>query len=104
MITQNGNRWIGPGHHAFLTDAAGQDHIVYHAIDRGTPWLTDPFGINRRPMLIDRIDWIDGWPRTRAGLGPSRHSAARARHWIGGWGSTRPDPADRPLRRDQAGW
>ncbi|HET6294954.1 MAG TPA: family 43 glycosylhydrolase [Kribbella sp.] len=71
VITQNGNKWIGPGHHAFLTDAAGQDHIVYHAIDRGTPWLTDPFGINRRPMLIDRIDWIDGWPRTRAGLGPS---------------------------------
>jgi arabinan endo-1,5-alpha-L-arabinosidase len=71
VITQNGNRWIGPGHHAFLTDAAGQDHIVYHAIDRGTPWLTDPFGINRRPMLIDRIDWINGWPRTRAGLGPS---------------------------------
>lgn len=71
VLTQNGNRWIGPGHHAFLTDAAGQDHIVYHAIDRAEPWLTDPFGINRRPMLIDRIDWIDGWPRTRAGLGPS---------------------------------
>ncbi|GAB2681028.1 family 43 glycosylhydrolase [Kribbella swartbergensis] len=71
VITQNGNKWIGAGHHAFMTDAAGQDHIVYHAIDRGTPWLTDPFGINRRPMLIDRIDWIDGWPRTRAGLGPS---------------------------------
>jgi hypothetical protein len=71
VLTQNGNRWIGPGHHAFLTDAAGQDHIVYHAIDRNKPWLTDPFGVNRRPMLIDRIDWIDGWPRTRAGLGPS---------------------------------
>ena len=71
VITQNGNKWIGPGHHAFITDAAGQNHIVYHAIDRGTPWLTNPFGINRRPMLIDRIDWIDGWPRTRAGLGPS---------------------------------
>ena len=71
VITQNGNKWIGPGHHAMITDAAGQDHIVYHAIDRGTPWLTDPFGINRRPMLIDRIDWIDGWPRTRAGAGPS---------------------------------
>ncbi|TCC43773.1 glycoside hydrolase family 43 [Kribbella sindirgiensis] len=71
VITQNGNKWIGPGHHAFITDAAGQDHIVYHAIDRGTPWLTNPFGINRRPMLIDKIDWINGWPRTRAGAGPS---------------------------------
>ncbi|MGW7681425.1 family 43 glycosylhydrolase [Kribbella sp. NPDC054772] len=71
VITQNGNKWIGPGHHAFITDAAGQDHIVYHAIDRGTPWLTNPFGINRRPMLIDKIDWINGWPRTNAGAGPS---------------------------------
>ncbi|TDX08789.1 family 43 glycosylhydrolase [Kribbella sp. VKM Ac-2566] len=71
VVTQNGNKWIGPGHHAFITDAAGQDHIVYHAIDRGTPWLTNPFGINRRPMLIDKIDWINSWPRTRAGLGPS---------------------------------
>jgi hypothetical protein len=71
VITQNGNRWIGPGHHAVMTDAAGQDYIVYHAIDRDVPWLNEPFGINRRPMLIDRLDWIDGWPRTRAGAGPS---------------------------------
>jgi arabinan endo-1,5-alpha-L-arabinosidase len=71
VVTQNGNRWIGPGHHAVMTDAAGQDYIVYHGIDRNVPWLTEPFGINRRPMLIDRLDWIGGWPRTRAGAGPS---------------------------------
>lgn len=71
MITQNGNRWIGSGHHAIATDAEGRDWIVYHAIDRNEPWLNNPFGINRRPMLLDRIDWIDGWPRTRAGAGPS---------------------------------
>ena len=22
-------------------------------------------------MLLDRLDWVDGWPRTRAGAGPS---------------------------------
>jgi arabinan endo-1,5-alpha-L-arabinosidase len=71
VVTQNGNRWIGPGHHALMTDADGQDHIVYHAIDRNVPWLSDVFGVNRRPTLIDRLDWIDGWPRTRAGAGPS---------------------------------
>ena len=60
--------------------------MVYHALDRNDPWLNEPFGINRRPMLIDRIDWIDGWPRTRAGRGPSEATAAgagdrhRARH------------------------
>jgi arabinan endo-1,5-alpha-L-arabinosidase len=71
MLTQNGNRWIGAGHHAIATDNAGRDFIVYHALDRHQPWLNEPFGINRRPMLMDRIDWVDGWPRTRAGAGPS---------------------------------
>ena len=71
LVTQNGNRWIGAGHHAIATDATGRDFLVYHALDRNQPWLNEPFGINRRPMLMDRIDWIDGWPRTRAGAGPS---------------------------------
>ena len=77
LVTQNGNRWIGAGHHAIATDAAGRDFVVYHALNRNEPWLTAPapapapFPINRRPMLLDRIDWIDGWPRTRAGAGPS---------------------------------
>ncbi|GAA1437079.1 hypothetical protein GCM10009616_38150 [Microlunatus lacustris] len=71
LVTQNGNRWIGAGHHAIATDHAGRDFLVYHALDRDDAWLTEPFGITRRPMLIDRIDWVDGWPRTRAGAGPS---------------------------------
>lgn len=71
VLTQNGNRFIGAGHHAVATDATGQDFIVYHALDRHEPWLTDPLGINRRPMLIDRLDWIDGWPVANAGAGPS---------------------------------
>jgi arabinan endo-1,5-alpha-L-arabinosidase len=71
MLTQNGNRWIGAGHHAITTDNAGRDYVVYHAIDRNQPWLNEPFGINRRPMLMDRLDWVNGWPRVRAGAGPS---------------------------------
>ncbi len=71
VVTQNGNRWIGAGHNAVLTDHAGRSFLVYHAIDRDDPWLSEPFGINRRPMLIDRLDWVDGWPRVRAGAGPS---------------------------------
>ncbi|MEV4812377.1 family 43 glycosylhydrolase [Micromonospora avicenniae] len=71
VLTQNGNRWIGTGHNGFLTDLSGQDWIVYHAIDRGDPYLDEPFGVNERPMLIDRLDWIDGWPTVNAGAGPS---------------------------------
>jgi len=70
-LMQNGNRWIGSGHNAIATDLAGQDWIVYHAVDRADPYLNGTDGIPRRPMLIDRLDWVDGWPTVRAGLGPS---------------------------------
>jgi arabinan endo-1,5-alpha-L-arabinosidase len=67
VIAPNGNTWVGPGHNAVVTDLAGQDWIVYHAIDRADPYLNGTEGINERPMLIDRLDWIDGWPTARAG-------------------------------------
>jgi arabinan endo-1,5-alpha-L-arabinosidase len=69
VVTQNGNRWIGTGHNGVVTDLSGQDYLVYHAIDRAQPYLDQPFGVNRRPMLLDRLDWIDGWPTVRAGAG-----------------------------------
>ncbi|TNC20550.1 glycoside hydrolase [Georgenia sp. 311] len=71
VLVQNGNRWIGAGHHAVVTDLSGQDWILYHAIDREDPWLAEPGGVNRRPTLMDRLDWVDGWPVTRGGAGPS---------------------------------
>jgi arabinan endo-1,5-alpha-L-arabinosidase len=71
VLYQNGNRWIGTGHNSMATDDRGQRWIVYHAIDRNNPYLNEPFGINRRPMLIDRIDWVRGWPVVRYGCGPS---------------------------------
>jgi arabinan endo-1,5-alpha-L-arabinosidase len=54
-----------------VTDAAGQDWIVYHAIDRSDPYLDGTDGINERPMLIDRLTWPGGWPLVRGGRGPS---------------------------------
>lgn len=71
----NGNRWIGPGHNALTTDLSGQDWLVYHGIPADSPDLAPASGgslkLSRRPMLIDRLDWIDGWPVVRAGAGPS---------------------------------
>jgi arabinan endo-1,5-alpha-L-arabinosidase len=67
VVTPNGNTWVGTGHNAVVTDLAGQDWLVYHAIDRRDPYLDEPFGINQRPMLLDRLDWVDGWPTVRAG-------------------------------------
>jgi beta-xylosidase len=70
-LVQNGNAWIGAGHNAVVTDLAGQDWILYHAINRADPYLDGTGGINERPMLLDRLDWVDGWPAVRAGRGPS---------------------------------
>jgi arabinan endo-1,5-alpha-L-arabinosidase len=66
VIQPNGNRWVGTGHNAVVTDLAGQDWLVYHAIDRHQPYLNEPYGVNRRPMLIDRLDWVHGWPTAHA--------------------------------------
>ena len=77
VVSMNGNKWIGTGHNSVIQDLSGQDWLVYHAIDRSDPFLDEPYGINERPMLIDRLDWIDGWPTVRAGR----------------WASSGPQPA-----------
>ncbi|MBB5159606.1 beta-xylosidase [Saccharopolyspora phatthalungensis] len=75
VVGANGNKWIGPGHNALQTDLAGQDWLVYHSVpadDRDPRSAGDgAIKATRRPMLIDRLDWIDGWPVVRAGAGPS---------------------------------
>ena len=43
-----------------LRDDAGDDWIVYHAIDSRRPWLYE--GQVRRVMLMDRIGYVDGRP------------------------------------------
>jgi arabinan endo-1,5-alpha-L-arabinosidase len=56
-------RWLAPGHNSIVTDKAGQDWIVYHAIDVNKPRQRQEDEINsRRILLIDRIHWRDGWP------------------------------------------
>lgn len=67
-ILEGGERFVGPGHNAVVTDDAGTDWIVYHAIDAERPRADS--GVTRRPMLIDAISWDDdGWP-TVAGAAP----------------------------------
>ncbi len=66
VISMNGNRWVGPGHNAIVTDLAGQDWFVYHAVDSNDPYFAGAVGFTKRPVLLDRLDWIDGWPTVRA--------------------------------------
>jgi arabinan endo-1,5-alpha-L-arabinosidase len=56
-------RWLAPGHNSIVTDKAGQVWILYHAIDVNRPRQRQEDEINsRRILLIDRIEWRDGWP------------------------------------------
>jgi arabinan endo-1,5-alpha-L-arabinosidase len=63
ILEQRGN-WVAPGHNAIITDARGTDWMVYHAVDARNPRTKASDEINtRRIMLIDKIDWANGWPR-----------------------------------------
>jgi arabinan endo-1,5-alpha-L-arabinosidase len=77
VISMNGNRWVGTGHQDTLTDYDGQDWIVYHAADRFDPYFEGEVGFTKRPVLMDALDWVDGWPTVRNGA----------------WASDSPQPA-----------
>ena len=63
-------RWTAPGHNSVIKDDRGQDWILYHAVDAGRPRSKPGDDVNtRRVMLIDRIEWRDGWPVIRSQLG-----------------------------------
>jgi arabinan endo-1,5-alpha-L-arabinosidase len=62
-ILAGSGKWTAPGHNSVVHDGAGNAWMLYHAIDVNNPYLipgrTD---ISRRPMLMDRITYANGWP------------------------------------------
>jgi arabinan endo-1,5-alpha-L-arabinosidase len=102
VISMNGNRWVGTGHNAVITDRAGQDWMLYHAIDRTDPYLAapNPLNINKRPMLLDRLTWTGGWPSVRNGRWASDSPQPAPVTRAGGRPSRPPSPLpdDRPGR------
>jgi arabinan endo-1,5-alpha-L-arabinosidase len=79
VLSMNGNRWVGPGHSSIITDFAGQDWMLYHAVDSTAPYFAkvDSDLPLKRHLMLDPLDWIDGWPTVRGGL----------------WASDAPQPA-----------
>jgi arabinan endo-1,5-alpha-L-arabinosidase len=77
VILQQRGIWAAPGHNAIITDQAGRDWMVYHAVDVRRPRTKPTDDVNtRRVMLIDRIVWRGGWPRIE-GDGPSSEPRRR---------------------------
>ena len=68
VLSMNGNRWVGPGHNSVFQDFDGQWWTVYHAVDRNDPYFEGAVGFTKRPVLLDALDWIDGWPTVRGGF------------------------------------
>jgi arabinan endo-1,5-alpha-L-arabinosidase len=62
ILGRSGN-WIAPGHNSVVTDERGTDWILYHAVDARRPRNKPTDDVNtRRVMLVDRIEWRNGWP------------------------------------------
>ncbi|MDA3854454.1 MAG: family 43 glycosylhydrolase [Bacteroidales bacterium] len=60
--------FVGPGHNAgIITDSEGNDWILYHAIATQQT-LFEFSGVTRRPLMLDRVDWVDEWPVIRNGF------------------------------------
>jgi arabinan endo-1,5-alpha-L-arabinosidase len=68
VLSMNGNRWVGPGHNSVFVDFDGQWWTVYHAVDRNDPYFEGAVGFTKRPVLLDALDWVDGWPTVRGGF------------------------------------
>ena len=61
-----------------ITDARGDDWIVYHAVDTRRPRSKPTDDVNtRRVMLIDRLIYVDGWPRVDRGPSAEPRPAPR---------------------------
>lgn len=71
VVMELNRDWTAPGHNSVATDASGRDWMLYHAVDVRRPRSKPSDEVNtRRVMLIDRMEWISGWPRV-AGASPS---------------------------------
>ena len=63
LMLYRSERWLAPGHNCIVEDKAGDAWILYHAIDVNRPRQRQEDEINsRRILLIDKIEWRDGWP------------------------------------------
>ena len=63
LVLEKNHYWLAPGHNCLIDDKAGDLWMLYHAIDPDRPRQSQDDEINsRRVMLIDRVQWKDGWP------------------------------------------
>jgi arabinan endo-1,5-alpha-L-arabinosidase len=69
FLSMNGNAFVGPGHNCMIQDFQGQWWTFYHAVNRFDPYfeVDFPSPLTKRPLMLDPVDWIGGWPTVRGG-------------------------------------
>lgn len=65
LLIRGNDTFAGPGHNArIITDKAGKDWFLYHAILKTNPRVKS--GANRRSLMLDPLHWDDeDWPDIR---------------------------------------
>jgi arabinan endo-1,5-alpha-L-arabinosidase len=71
VLVNTGNTIFGPGSNTVFTDEAGQSYISYSAVSSATPYLPGVSGYTARQLMMDPLDWVNGWPVVRDGTGDS---------------------------------
>jgi arabinan endo-1,5-alpha-L-arabinosidase len=76
VLVNTGNTIYGPGSNSVFTDESGQSYVLYSAISGSRPCLTSgtTYGgscYSARQLMMDPIDWVNGWPVVRGGAGDS---------------------------------
>lgn len=72
VVVEEGNGFVGPGHNTVVTDDAGHEWLLYHAYEEDEGYVGNT---PRRPLMLDRLRWEDGWPRLD-GRAPSQRAPA----------------------------
>jgi arabinan endo-1,5-alpha-L-arabinosidase len=73
VLVNTGNTIWGPGSNTVFTDEAGQYYILYSGISANRQCLTSGGTFlagscyNARQLMMDPIDWVNGWPVVRGG-------------------------------------
>jgi arabinan endo-1,5-alpha-L-arabinosidase len=99
VLSMNGNRWVGPGHNTVFQDLAGQWWTIYHAVDVTDPYFAGTSDFTKRPALMDRLDWIGGWPVVRGG----QFASDTPQHAPAAQPGDRATPAGKPALADVPG-
>jgi arabinan endo-1,5-alpha-L-arabinosidase len=71
VLVNTGNTIFGPGSNSLFTDESGQSYILYSGVSSNQQYLPGVTGYTARQLMMDPLDWVNGWPVVHNGTGDS---------------------------------